>query len=167
MHLVYIYAFKLCSIDFNSFRLPIPHSASVSTLESDTEIETGSAYSETSSTSTLTSKGSKRRENLPKVEDPKKLEQRQKQIDYGKNTEGYTNYIRLYPKVKRTRDMPKTPDKTIGYSHRRWLGLLTKWRKSLHQFDREEGALKNTPPKSEVPKHYANYSVFKLISFQI
>lgn len=30
--------------------------------------------------------------------DPRKLEQRQKQIDYGKNTLGYQNYVKLIPK---------------------------------------------------------------------
>ena len=31
--------------------------------------------------------------------------------------------------------MPKTPDKYLGYSHRRWLGLVAKWRKALHKWD--------------------------------
>ena len=119
----------------------------MSTLESDTELETSSAFSDTSSTSTLTGKHSKNREELPLITDPHKLEQRQKQLDYGKNTEGYKNYIKLWSKFSRRPGMPQTPDKTIGYSHRRWLGLMTKWRKALHKWD----TLDNAPaPKSKV-----------------
>jgi len=40
-----------------------------------------------------------------------RLEQRQKQIDYGYQTEGYKCYIQQVPKHQRTRGMPKTPEK--------------------------------------------------------
>ena len=39
-----------------------------------------------------------------------KLLQRQKQIDYGKNTVGYEKYLQLVPKSKRGPTDPKTPN---------------------------------------------------------
>ncbi|CAH1729496.1 unnamed protein product [Chironomus riparius] len=63
------------------------------------------------------------------------LERRQKQIDYGKNTIGYDNYMKEVPKYKRTRDHPKTPPKQLKYSRRAWEGLIKSWRKKLHAFD--------------------------------
>lgn len=67
--------------------------------------------------------------------DPQTLERRQKQIDYGKNTIGYDNYIKQVPKQERTRDHPKTPPKHLKYSRRAWEGLIKSWRKKLHTFD--------------------------------
>ncbi|KAI6652063.1 Histone RNA hairpin-binding protein [Oopsacas minuta] len=148
----------------DSCRLPIPHSVSVSTLESDAEIETSSAFSDTSSTSTLTSKRSRRTEELPIITDVHKLEQRQKQIDYGKNTDGYQNYIQLYPKYNRKPDMPRTPDKHIGYSHRRWLGLLTKWRKALHKWDGMNTSI--LAPKNEFHSHFEDANIFPGLSLE-
>lgn len=63
------------------------------------------------------------------------LVRRQKQIDYGKNTLGYENYVREVPKEQRTREHPKTPPKHIKYSRRAWDGLVRVWRKKLHCFD--------------------------------
>ncbi|EAT37613.1 AAEL010422-PA [Aedes aegypti] len=63
------------------------------------------------------------------------LERRQKQIDYGKNTLGYENYMKQVPREKRTNDHPKTPPKHIKYSRRAWDGLIKVWRKKLHCFD--------------------------------
>lgn len=63
------------------------------------------------------------------------LERRQKQIDYGKNTLGYENYLKQVPKDQRTNDHPKTPPKHIKYSRRAWDGVVKVWRKQLHCFD--------------------------------
>ncbi|XP_055616309.1 histone RNA hairpin-binding protein [Toxorhynchites rutilus septentrionalis] len=63
------------------------------------------------------------------------LERRQKQIDYGKNTLGYENYLNQIPKNQRTKNHPKTPPKHIKYSRRAWDGLVKVWRKKLHCFD--------------------------------
>ena len=43
--------------------------------------------------------------------DPRILQRRQKQIDYGKNTDAYKNYIMKIPKGERLPSFPKTPEK--------------------------------------------------------
>lgn len=85
------------------------------------------------------------------------LDRRQKQIDYGKNTLGYDNYIMKVPKwgevkekiywqvskinfffrTERTREHPKTPPKHLKYSRRAWDGLVKSWKKKLHKYDPE------------------------------
>ncbi|KAM3965308.1 stem-loop binding protein [Aphomia sociella] len=63
------------------------------------------------------------------------LQRRQKQIDYGKNTVGYYNYMKLVPVDQRTKDHPKTPDKFVKYSRRSWDTLIKMWRIKLHEYD--------------------------------
>lgn len=63
------------------------------------------------------------------------LERRQKQVDYGKNTLGYENYLKQVPRDQRTKDHPKTPPKHIKYSRRAWDGVVKVWRKQLHCYD--------------------------------
>lgn len=91
-------------------------------------------------------------DEAPKVkqeqeDDPRKIAQRMKQIEYGKNTLGYQNYIKLVPKHKRKlhgkdRD-PQTPDAKAKSSKRTFDGQVKAWRRQLHEWDpqhREEGA---------------------------
>jgi len=59
-----------------------------------------------------------------------KLEQRRKMISYGKNTVGYTEYIRQIPKErrkKRSMETPMTPDHTLDIPNKRWLGQIRAW----------------------------------------
>jgi hypothetical protein len=70
-------------------------------------------------------------------EDPRRLAQRQKQIEYGKNTVGYARYIAAVPKTKRRREDPKTPNKHQICSKRSWDGQIRKWRRMLHFYDPE------------------------------
>jgi histone RNA hairpin-binding protein len=73
--------------------------------------------------------------------DSHKLCQRQKQIDYGKNTLGYERYLELVPRKQRKKSVhPQTPDIKQVCSKRSWDGQVKKWRRRLHEFD---------PPVSE------------------
>lgn len=67
--------------------------------------------------------------------DQEVLSRRQKQIDYGKNTIGYDNYMKLIPRNKRSNNDPLTPNKHIKYSRRAWDGLIKQWRLRLHKYD--------------------------------
>lgn len=78
---------------------------------------------------------SKRMKSVLKEEDPRRLAQRQKQIDYGKNTVGYANYTDSVAKSKRKREDPKTPNKHQICSKRSWDGQIRKWRRQLHLYD--------------------------------
>lgn len=72
------------------------------------------------------------------------ISQRQKQIDKGKNTTGYVNYVTIVPRDEREWWLknvdgliihPATPDKRRPCSKRSWEGTMRKWRRSLHQYD--------------------------------
>ncbi|KAF2070220.1 hypothetical protein CYY_008466 [Polysphondylium violaceum] len=67
--------------------------------------------------------------------DPKRLAARQRQIDIGKMTVGYKNFIEQVPKSKRKPTDPKTPNKYQICSKRSWDGQVRKWRRLLHQYD--------------------------------
>jgi len=73
--------------------------------------------------------------NEEKETDPKRIKARQTQIDYGKNTSGYDNYIKQIPKHKRTKGCPMTPDIHQQCSKRSWDGQIRSWRRTLHKYD--------------------------------
>jgi hypothetical protein len=66
---------------------------------------------------------------------PHRLAIRQKQIDYGKNTVGYDEYLLRVPKEKRSFRDPQTPDIHSVCSRRSWDGQIKKWRRLLHAYD--------------------------------
>uniref|UniRef100_A0A1B0CLE5 Histone RNA hairpin-binding protein RNA-binding domain-containing protein n=1 Tax=Lutzomyia longipalpis TaxID=7200 RepID=A0A1B0CLE5_LUTLO len=75
--------------------------------------------------------------------DPDVLMRRQKQIDFGKNTIGYDNYVNQVPREERKATDPNTPRKNIKYSRRAWDGLIKQWRKQLHAWDPDSGKRKD------------------------
>lgn len=70
--------------------------------------------------------------------DAHKLAQRLKQVEYGYNTLGYTNYRKAVPKAERKAEHPRTPERTKVMSKRAWEGLIRKWRRQLHEWDPKE-----------------------------
>lgn len=80
--------------------------------------------------------------------DEHRLAQRQKQIDYGKNTIAYDRLSKLVPRSKRTREHPMTPPIRQKSSKRSFDGQVKKWRRMLHAYyDSLDDELKlNSPP---------------------
>ena len=71
----------------------------------------------------------------PKETDEHKLKQRQRQIDYGKNTLGYARYLELVDKSARKAGDIWTPDIHASMSKRAFDGCVRKWRRLLHAYD--------------------------------
>eukprot|EP00981_Chlorochromonas_danica_P004529 scaffold912_cov187-Ochromonas_danica.AAC.7 len=69
--------------------------------------------------------------------DPHKIEQRVKQIQFGKNTLGYDHYISAVPKEKRGHPAihPRTPNPYEDMPKRQFDGTVKAWRRSLHKWD--------------------------------
>lgn len=80
----------------------------------------------------------KRKKSIEYEEDKQVLSRRSKQIDYGKNTLGYQNYLKVIPKEKRMVNDPQTPNKFIKFSRRSWDQQIKLWRKKLHVYDPPE-----------------------------
>lgn len=68
-------------------------------------------------------------------DDVHRLSQRQRQIEFGKNTLGYERYSELVPRSKRKRTDPQTPNPKQVCSKRSWDGQIRKWRRLLHAYD--------------------------------
>lgn len=66
-----------------------------------------------------------------KEADPHRLAQRQKQIDYGRNTEEYDLYEKFKARGILVPNL-EPPDKTQIRSKRSWDGLVRQWRRWLH-----------------------------------
>lgn len=87
----------------------------------------------------------------PVESDPHRLCQRQKQIDYGKNTLGYERYTEMVPRYQRTKVHPRTPDIRQVCSKRSWDGQIRKWRRLLHEYDPPKGEDDEDPDQMFVP----------------
>ena len=86
--------------------------------------------------------------------DPHRLSQRQRQIDFGKNTIGYQRLVEAYPvKHRRPKEVPRTPDVHKKCSKRAFDGLVRVWRRRLHEWDMPEGGdERKTQKKGGVPR---------------
>jgi histone RNA hairpin-binding protein len=63
------------------------------------------------------------------------VKQREKQIDKGKNTPEYQLYIKIVPKSRRRfKKDPETPKAKQRRSVRSFRGLVSKWRRELHEW---------------------------------
>ena len=67
--------------------------------------------------------------------DAHKIKQRQRQIDYGKNTLGYARYLELVDRAMRKPSDAWTPDVRARASKRAFDGMVRKWRRALHAYD--------------------------------
>ena len=101
----------------------------------------------------------------PILTDKHKLTQRQKQIDMGKNTIGYQNYIKTVPRYARQRYNPihpMTPDIYDATASKRGFdGRVRAWRRRLHQWDIMPGQPLPLDPKPFVPHRNATKSAEK------
>jgi histone RNA hairpin-binding protein len=86
-----------------------------------------------------------------KETDAHRLAQRQKQIDYGKNTLGYDRYCALVPRHRRGLRDPATPDKTALVGKKVFDRMVSKWRQALHKFDPPELVQQQAPLESSTP----------------
>ena len=78
------------------------------------------------------------------------LKRRQKQIDYGKNTIGYQNYLALIPKEKQGKKDPHTQNKFGRYARRSWDSMIRVWRMKLHAYDPVEDDINDNAELSEI-----------------
>ena len=109
------------------------------------------------------------------------LERRQKQIDYGKNTLAYDQYLKKVPKETRPFFMPRTPDKNIQYSRRQWDGLIKAWKLQVHAWNADgkfhdfsvgnwnedkkaSGSSSSRSPRKSPSKRYSLHENFEISS---
>uniref|UniRef100_A0A7S2WR92 Histone RNA hairpin-binding protein RNA-binding domain-containing protein n=2 Tax=Eucampia antarctica TaxID=49252 RepID=A0A7S2WR92_9STRA len=92
-----------------------------------------------------------------KPEEARRMQQRKRTVDKGKNTIGYNEYTKQVPKeTRRPKSMhhPRTPDHKVNIPNRRWLGMVSAWRVALHQYDTpdcvSDVTMRTKTPKEEV-----------------
>ena len=79
----------------------------------------------------------------------RRLEQRLKQIAYGKNTEEYQRYLAAVPKENRTYSDPVTPDPHADVSKRQFDNIIRAWRRALHTDTPDSGIVPQAPKDLE------------------
>jgi len=79
----------------------------------------------------------KKKKNTPRRLTPEeRRERRYHQVELGKKSIGYQNYIRVIPRERRLRYDPQTPPwRDVTINKRRFDGLISAWRRKLHDFD--------------------------------
>jgi len=91
--------------------------------------------------------------------DEKTLQRRQKQLDYGKVTVDYEEYLNEIPREERKIFHPRTPDKYQKASRRHFDSQIKNWKKSIHSWrelgdksdNREQAkAIRNNPASVKI-----------------
>merc|ERR1712228_274195 len=77
-----------------------------------------------------------------------RITQRMRQIDIGKATPEYMNYISMIPKTQRSAQHPRTPNPREKMPNKWWKKKMNDWRKTLHAFDVKEEDDNNENDKS-------------------
>ena len=139
------------------------------------------SHRDDSSGSSRSSQGSK---PVQQETDTVVLERRQKQIDYGKNTLAYDQYLKKVPKESRPFFMPRTPDKNVQYSRRQWDGLIKAWKLQVHAWNADgklhdfsvgnwnedkkaSGSSSSRSPRKSPSKRYSLHEKYEKISYLI
>ncbi|KAL3321257.1 hypothetical protein Ciccas_000055 [Cichlidogyrus casuarinus] len=92
------------------------------------------------------------------------LRRRQRDIDRGKITEKYMEYVYAVPKPEREPWHPQTPNKFRIVSRRAWDGMIKKWRKHLHNFEDREFSICYRSDASSISGRSSNDVSVLLIS---
>lgn len=81
----------------------------------------------------------------------KRLQQRRRQIELGKATQGYRNYVHWVPRENRNPhclDHPVTPRMDLCVSRREFDMSVRHWRYALHRWDRPSSSSQDSSPSS-------------------
>ncbi|KAI0557704.1 Oocyte-specific histone RNA stem-loop-binding protein [Gracilaria domingensis] len=81
--------------------------------------------------------------------DSHRLSQRQKQVDYGKNTLAYDRFIAACPREQRKKGDPMTPLIRQKCSKRSFMGQVTSWKKKVYAYvaELDKAAGEGNPPE--------------------
>ena len=80
-----------------------------------------------------------------------RMMQRLRQIEHGKKTNGYRNFMLTVPFEERSSEMyPQTPNIFQDLPKRKWHRMMSAWRVQLHRFDDDELAMNVTSDDDEV-----------------
>ena len=86
-----------------------------------------------------------------------RITQRMRQIDIGKATPEYINYISLIPKAQRASHHPRTPNPREKMPNKWWKKKMNKWRKALHAFDLKEDETNDQTDKDDKKENLVNF----------